>query len=97
MSAVSQAEKIGAANTSGLLHIINDSDHSSEFATSGSSSGALTESTSVPNGLRGQSDTLTETGTHGRKVHRRMRSRFQKGTLQKAGNFGDRSLPHRHA
>ena len=33
------------------------------------------------------SDTLTQTGTHGRKVHRRMRSRFQKGTLQKAGNW----------
>jgi hypothetical protein len=81
MFAVSQAEKIGAAKTSGLLYIINSPDHSSEFATSGSSSGNLTESTSVPDAPRGQSDTLTGTGTHGRKVHRRMRSRFQKGDL----------------
>ena len=103
MSAVAQAEKIGAAKTSGLLRIINSSDHSSEFATSGSSSG--TESTSVPDAPKGQSDTLLGTGTHGRKVHRRMRSRFQKGTLQKAGNWvivrfridtpdGQRSLTH---
>ena len=104
MSAVSQAEKISAAKTRGL-HIINSSDHSSEFATSGGSSGTLAESTSVPDAPKSQSDTLTETGTHGRKVHRRMRSRFQKGTLQKAGNWvivrfridtpdGQRSLTH---
>jgi len=76
--------KIDDAKTSGLL---NNSDHSSEFATSGSSPGTLTENTSVPEAPKGQSDTLTQTGTHGRKVHRRMRSRFQKGTLQKAGNW----------
>jgi integrase len=43
-------------------------------------------STTVRQQLRGQGDTLPKTGTQGGKVHRRMRSRFQKGTLQTVGN-----------
>src|SRR5215472_9682107 len=40
----------------------------------------------TPVAAKGQSDIKDRTGTHGREVKRRMRSRFQKGTLQKAGN-----------
>ena len=40
----------------------------------------------TPVAAKGQSDIKDATGTHGREVKRRMRSRYQKGTLQKAGN-----------
>jgi len=40
----------------------------------------------TPVAAKGQSDIKDGTGTHGREVKRRMRSRYQKGTLQKAGN-----------
>src|SRR5215469_7962078 len=61
---MTKPSKIDDVKISGLL---NNSDYSSEFATSGSSPGTLTEITSLPDAPKGQSDTLTQTGTHGRR------------------------------